>query len=63
VRPHIRRGREQEPRDCAVLGAVFLVQSYAFHETLEDGYDPWPSRTQPVGEGRRAGYDGKRPPA
>ena len=31
--------------------------------TLEDGYDPWPSRTQPVGEGRRAGYDGKHPPA
>ena len=32
-------------------------------ETLEDGDNPWPSRTQPVGEGRRAGYDGKHPPA
>jgi len=70
VRPHIRRGGEQRPRDCAVFGAVSLLQVLCpccnrvpSTETLEDGYDLWPSRTQPVGEGRRAGYDGKHPPA
>ncbi len=31
--------------------------------TLEGRHYPWPSRTHPVGEGRRAGYDGKHPPA
>src|SRR5450755_3197367 len=40
VRPHIRRGGEQRPRDCAVFGAVSLLQSCAFHGNA--GRRVWP---------------------